>query len=107
MNLRAPGGMKTVRVRFPTDEEWAGRQRRRKVIIKHLGRGMSETTMPDAEDVDAALLAKIRTEDGPEVDRFEAKKIIEELSQAEVDDVVQAGDAFRVTIRVLGGNTVW
>jgi len=25
------------------------------------------------------------------------------LSQAEVDDVVQAGDAFRVTLRVLGG----
>ena len=29
--------------------------------------------------------------------------IIEQLSQAEVDDVVQAGDAFRVTLRALGG----
>ena len=49
MKLRAPGGAKTIRVRFPTDEEWNERQRRRKVIIKHLGRGMSETTPPEAE----------------------------------------------------------
>jgi len=32
-----------------------------------------------------------------------ASRIIEQLSQAEVDDVVQAGDTFRVTLRVLGG----
>jgi hypothetical protein len=51
------------------------------------------------------LLAKIRVpeENAPEVDAFEASRIIEQLSQAEVDDVVQAGDAFRVTLRVLGG----
>ena len=59
----------------------------------------------NGEDADGALLAKIRAheEDAPEVDAFEASRIIEQLSQAEVDDVVQAGDAFRVTLRVLGG----
>jgi hypothetical protein len=103
MQLRTPDGMKTVRVRFPSDEEWAERQRRRKIVIKQLGRGISETTVPNSEDVEAALLAKIRVEDGPEIDPFEASRIIEQLSQAEVDDVVQVGDAFRVTLRVLGG----
>jgi len=105
LQLRTPAGLKTVRVRFPNDEEWIERQRKRKVIVKQLGRGVSETTIPNSEDADAALLAKIRVpeENAPEVDAFEASRVIEQLSQAEVDDVVQAGDAFRVTLRVLSG----
>ena len=39
INLRTPEGVKTVRVRFPSDDEWIERQRRRKAIIKQLGRG--------------------------------------------------------------------
>jgi len=105
IHLRTPAGVKTVRVRFPSDEEWIDRQRRRKVIVKQLGRGVSETTIPDSQDADAVLLAKIRVpeENAPDVDAYEASRIIEQLSQADVDDVVQEGDAFRVTLRVLGG----
>lgn len=108
IQLRTPGGVKTVRVRFPSDDQWAERQRRRKVIIKNLGRGVSETIIPNAEDVDAALLAKIRIEEETpaDVDAFEAVKCMEQLAQAEVDDVIHVGDAFRVTTRVLGGTTV-
>jgi len=105
VNLRTPGGLKTVRVRFPSDEEWIERQRRRKVSIKQLGRGASETIIPGSEDLDAALVAKIRLEETPEVDPFEAMKIIEHLGLAEVDDVVPEGDSFRVTLRVLGATT--
>ena len=103
VQLRGPDGTKTVRVRFPSDDEWAERQRRRKVIVKQLGRGISETTIPNGEDIDAALLAKIRTEEEPEVDAFEAQKVIEQLATCDVDDVVLVGDAFRVALRVLGG----
>ena len=105
IHLRTPANVKTVRVRFPTDEEWIDRQKKRKVIVKQLGRGVSETTIPDSAEADAALLAKIRVpeENAPDVDAFEASRIIEQLSQADVDDVVQEGDAFRVTLRVLGG----
>jgi len=108
LQLRTPSGVKPIRVRFPSDEQWTERQRRRKVIIKQLGRGISETIIPNAEDVDAALLAKIRIEDESpvEVDPFEAVKCIEQLGQTDLDDVVQAGDSFRVTTRVLGGTTV-
>jgi hypothetical protein len=105
INLRGPGGLKTVRVRFPTDEEWTERQRRRKVVIKQLGRGISETIVANGEEVDAALVAKLRTDPAPEIDAFEAAKVIEQLSMAEVDDVVAEGDSFRVTTRVLGGST--
>jgi len=105
VHLRTPEGVKSIEVRFPTDDEWTDRQRRRKITIKQLGRGVSETILGNTEDVDAALLAKIRVQEGAasDVDPFEASRIIEQLSQAEVDDVVQAGDAFRVTLRVLGG----
>jgi hypothetical protein len=103
INLRGPDGSKTVRVRFPSDDECVERQRRRKVIVKNLGRGISETTIPNGEEIDAALLAKIRTEEEPEVDAFEAQKVIEQLVACDVDDVVLEGDAFRVTLRVLGG----
>jgi hypothetical protein len=105
INLRGPDGVKTVRVRFPTDDEWAERQRRRKVIVKQLGRGISETTTPSGEDIDAAMVAKIRTEEEPQVDAFEAQKVVEQLAICEVDDVVLAGDAYRVTLRVLGATT--
>jgi hypothetical protein len=105
VNLRAPGGVKTVRVRFPSDDEWVERQRRRKVVIKQLGRGISETIVGNGEDVDAALVAKIRSDPAPDIDAFEAVKVVEQLSTAEVDDVVSEGDSFRVTTRVLGGST--
>ena len=106
INLRTPGGVKTVRVRFPSDDEWIGRQRRRKVLVKQLGRGISETTVANGEDVDAALVAKIRAGEDPEVDAFEAMKVVEQLSLAEVDDVLPDGDSFTVTLRVLGATTV-
>jgi hypothetical protein len=74
VQLRGPDGVKTVRVRFPSDDEWAERQRRRKVVVKQLERGISETTIQNGEEIDATLLAKVRTEaDAPEVDAFEAQ----------------------------------
>ena len=106
INLRTPEGVKTVRVRFPSDDEWIERQRRRKAIIKQLGRGMSETTVANGEDVDAAMVAKIRSDETPEIDPFEAMKVIEQLAQADVDDVVSEGDSFRITLRVLGATTI-
>jgi len=75
-----------------------------------LGRGISETTVANGEDVDAGLVALIQEKprDGeePEIDPFEAMKVIEQLSLAEVDDVVPDGDSFKVTLRVLGATTV-
>jgi len=106
VQIRSAEGARTVKVRFPNDEEWIERQRRRKIIIKHLGRGTSETTIPNAEEVDASLFAKIRLDDGDELDAYEASRIIEQLSQAEVDDVVAEAAAFRVVLRVPGGTTV-
>lgn len=73
-------------------------------------RGSSETTVANGEDVDAALVALIqdkpRDGDTSEIDPFEAMKVIEQLSLADVDDVVPDGDSLKVTLRVLGATTV-
>lgn len=106
MKLRVAGGVKEIRLRFPTDEEWADRHRRRKIVIKNLGRGVSETSIPGAEEVDADLVAKVRTSPDPEIDQFEAARIVEQISQAEVEDVQTTGDVCRVEMRVLGGTTI-
>src|SRR3990172_9868798 len=105
IQLRSAEGNKTVTVRFPTDEEGAERQRGPKIIIKQLGRGIPETVIPGSEEADAELLAKLRVGDGPEVDGFEATRILEQLSQADVDDALQEAGAFRVLVRVPGGLT--
>ena len=52
---------------------------------------------------DAVLDDRPPEENAPEIDAFEASRIIEHLSQTDVDDVVQEGDGFRVTPRLLGG----
>ena len=52
------------------------------------------------------LVAKIRAGEDPEVDAFEAMKVVEQLSLAELDDVAPDGDTFKVTLRVLGATTV-
>lgn len=105
VKVRTADGIKTLRVRFPTDEEWVERQRRRKLVIKHLGRGVTETVVSGGEEADAELLARIREGEGPEVDPYEASRIIEQLAQADVDEVAHEGDTFRVVLRVLGGTT--
>ena len=87
--------MKTVRVRFPSDDEWAEGQRRRKVIVRQRGRAISETTIPNGEDIDAKLLAKIRTEEEPEVDAFEAQKVVEQFGDLRRGRRGAGRDAFR------------
>lgn len=103
IRVRTSDGIKSLRVRFPADEEWIERQRRRKVLIRHVGRGVTETIVSVGEDADAELLAKIREDDGQEVDPYEASRVIEQLAQADVDDAAVEGDSVRVVLRVLGG----
>lgn len=103
IKLNTPAGEKVVRVRWPSDEEWIERQRKRKVVVKQLGRGMSETLVPDSAESDAALLAKIRLDDGGPVDPYEASIVIDRLSQADVDEVEREGQNVRVKLRTVAG----
>lgn len=83
--------------RFPTDQEAVERQWRRKLRTRYLGRGMSETITPDSSEFDAQLIKELGS---VELDGYEAGRIVDELCRAHTDDIVQEGDAFRVTLRV-------
>ena len=108
LNLRTPAGTKTVRVRFPSDDAWIRRQKHRKVIVKQLGRGRSQTDVLPCEDADLDLVQSLRVEekDAPEIDKFEAARVLEILATAEVEDVTDEAGGFAVTLRVLGGKAV-
>ena len=106
VKLQSPDAAgKSVAIRFPSDEEWMERQRRRKVVIKQLGRGMSETVPPESADDDAQLVQRLLVEPGPDIDGYEATRILDQLSDCDVDDVQAEGGAYRVTTRVPGAIT--
>src|SRR5512146_3318612 len=97
LKLISADGERKIRVRFPSDQEWADRARKRKVYIKQLGRGISETQVSHGEEVDAALLTTIRDDnDNTEVDLYEASHLIEQLAKCDVDDVDPVPGGFRV-----------
>lgn len=105
VDIRIPTaeGTKHVKVRFPTDEEIERRQRLRKVFIKDLGRGQSETSIPSDES-DLQLFQAIRLE-GDDLDAHEASLVIQQLTMAEAFDAQREGNAFRVSLRVPGTET--
>jgi len=106
IKLQTPQGTKAITIRFPTDEEWIQRARTRKIIIKQLGRGTSETIVPDSSDADADLLRAIRLGEDPEIDGYEATQILDQISQADVDDVLPGAGFYTIDLRVVGGGIV-
>jgi hypothetical protein len=106
IKLQSPEGLKELTLRFPTDAEWIERQRKRKIIIKQLGRGLSETIIPDSSEYDSELVMKLRAGEEPGIDGFEATRILEELSLAEVEEIEQDGNAFLVNLKVPGTVTI-
>lgn len=104
LRLQTPDGPKAVSVRFPSDEEWTGRQRARKIVTRSLGRGMSKSDVPGHEEIDEAFVRKVKT-DGPEIDCYEAMTIVGVLSRCDVTDVEREDGGYRVRMTVPGGET--
>ena len=104
IKLRSAEGTKIIALRFPTDPEWIGRQKKRKLVVKNLGRGLSETIAPDSGESDLELVATLRKdENGPSIDKYEATQIIDQLNRCDVEDVVEEAGLFRISMRVPGG----
>jgi hypothetical protein len=104
IKINTAEGVKEISLRFPTDEELCDRQRKRKVISKDLGRGMSQSKVPNAEAIDGELLKKIRVDDGVvQVDDYEAVFVIDQILSADVDDIQSEDNGYRVFLRVPGG----
>lgn len=92
---------KTLTVQFPSDDQIQRRQRARKMVIKDLGRGVTDTDITPNEDVDLQIVNEIRRE-GPEVDGAEAAYVLDLVTDVEVVDVEREGPTFRVHVKVPG-----
>jgi hypothetical protein len=101
MHLQSGG--KSVVVRWPSDEEWAARASKRKILFRRLGRGMSETVTPEPGEADVALYEKIALNGTPTLTKGEAYQVAEALAVASATGVTVEGDRATVTLTVLTG----
>jgi hypothetical protein len=100
-------GIRKIDLRFPTDDEWIERSRRHKLIYRNLGRGIQELVSQEPNEADSELLKRIRIAEGPELDAYEAFRILEELSRTQVIEDGSEADPLRVCLRVPGGITTY
>src|SRR5881394_228999 len=102
--LPARSGQQRVEVtlRWPTDEEWAERHRTRKILVRNMGRGISETEI-DSGDADLKLYRAARVNGAPDLTVGEATFVIRHLERAEVTGVTLDGAEAEVAINVAGG----
>lgn len=91
-----------VTLRWPSDEEWADRHRQRKIVIRNVGRGVSETEI-DSADADLKLYQLARLNGAPELTAAEASLVIRAIERCEVTEVVLDGEEATVTMQVAGG----
>jgi hypothetical protein len=103
IKVMTPDGIVPVELRWPSDEEWSKRNGKRKILIRQLGRGMSETIPPDPSEADIDLYKTIAVNGAPPLTAPEAARILEAISLAEVVDVTLNGLDAMVELRVVSG----
>lgn len=94
------GGPKTAIVRWPTDQEWAERARRRKTVRRFLGRGKSQAEVLDRASADRMLWDKIVIEPAHEYDDAEIAAFIGRLEYTDVLSVERHGEQFVIEMQV-------
>lgn len=92
-------------MRWPTDEEWAERHRTRKIVIRNIGRGISETDI-DSTEADLKLYQAAKLNGAPDLTPAEASFVVRVLERCEVTEVVLDGEEATVTMQVPGGPVV-
>jgi len=101
VNILNEHGTREISVSWPTDEQWIKRQRARRILIKQLGRGASETDVVGGADIDLNLIQEISGEDGFSSD--DAGMVLNQLSSAAVENVTRDGAMFLVRLRTCKG----
>jgi hypothetical protein len=100
VELPDPEGTKVVAVRFPTDDEWIKRSKRRKTIIKDLGRGRSTTDTVGGEKVDAEIFEAIRKDAAVTIEPEEAMVLLDWISTCDVVSAERKAGEVIVTLRL-------
>jgi hypothetical protein len=98
-------GEKIARLRFPTDQEWASRSMRKKIIQRNVGRGTTQIEQIDYSNVDLEIFNLLKQEDSAEVDAYEAQMILDKISYAEVIEFETGAGEYIITLATAVGDT--
>jgi hypothetical protein len=102
-----PEGDLSITLRFPTDDEWIERSRRRKSRSRNLGNGKMQNIPQGPDPKDADLVKNLIVGEALDFDVHEAKRILDRLSTAAVDgDIVREGANLRIPLKVFSAPTV-
>ena len=102
ITARTATGKQLIEMRWPSDDDWCDRAKRRKILIKNLGRGISETTV-ESGDADLRLFEKVKLNGAPALTEGEATRVVEAISQCDVTGVQLEGEEAVVELQVMGG----
>jgi hypothetical protein len=94
------GGRKTAVVRWPTDQEWADRARRKKTVRRWLGRGKSSVETTDREAADRELWQKIVIQAPDGLDDAEIGALLARMEFTEVLSSERFGEEVTVELQV-------
>jgi hypothetical protein len=99
-------GDQRLTVRWPSDQEWFNRARRKRLIKRSLGRGQSETQMPEPGEPDLGLYEAITTNGSPQLTAAEANGVLDALSLCNVIGVTIEDQGGVVQMVTAFGNVV-
>ena len=98
-----PEGDAVISIKFPSDSQWIERSGRRKSKDRSLGNGKTQSIPSTSDPRDAELINSLRVGEGPDVDMYEAQKILEKISSVTYgEDPVRDGQYFRVSFVARG-----
>ncbi|HEU0180302.1 MAG TPA: hypothetical protein VFV58_39200 [Blastocatellia bacterium] len=97
------GESQEVVLRFPTDAEWITRAKARKIVIRRLGRGISETILPEPGEAEVKLYQAIAINGAPAMTPAEAQKVLESIGTCDVIGVELEGNEADVEAIILNG----
>lgn len=103
VEILTDSGKKTAEVSFPTDQQWKKRRRAQAPVTRSLGRGQAETIPAAYEDVDLEIYNAIKSADSPELDEFEASRVIEKLALCRLESLECNGANVIVTLKTVFG----
>jgi hypothetical protein len=103
ISMRTATGKVPVSVRWPSDEEWIQHHKKRKIFLRQLGRGATETELETGE-ADLKLYETIRIDGAPPLTLGEASKIVKAISTVDVLNVDLGAAEAVVTLRILTGD---
>jgi hypothetical protein len=92
-----------VVVRYPTDDEWAKLLSARRIKVRHMSRGITETLAPPPCEADSRLYEAIAINGAPKMTMAEAKQAIDALNVSQITDVRIEGTEAEVDMYILSG----